>query len=277
MNNENILITGGEGVLGSYFSFGVRLDQKDLDITDLNMVMRVCIERKPQVIIHCAALTDLSFCEQNPDKAYLVNSVGTYHLALAARAIGAKLIYISTSGVFDGTKPEPYTEKDIPNPVNVYGHSKYLGELAVASILTDYLIVRTSWIFGGGKGRDTKFVGKIMSQVGNSEIKAVTDKLGSPTYAKDLANAIEKLIEEDSNGIIHLGGGVATRYDVANEIISITGSSASVEPITSEGLSAVYASGKNESMNESRYMRPWQGALREYVNMEWKSVIKETT
>ena len=264
------LITGGNGVLGSYCDFGTRMGRNELDVTDFNAVMNVCTDNKPKVIVHCAALTDLSFCEKNPDAAYLVNAAGTYHVALAARAVGAKLVYVSTSGVFDGTKAEPYTEEDVPNPVNVYGHSKYLGELAVAGMLANYLIVRTSWIFGGGKGKDSKFVGKILSQLEAPEIKVVTDKRGSPTYAKGLVCAIQKLLKEDRRGIVHVSGGDTTRYDIAKEIVSITGSAASVTPLASADFPSAYTSGKNESMMTSPYMRPWQKSLREYIQTEWK-------
>ncbi len=264
------MVTGSEGMLGSYVNFGVRFTKQTLDVTNLDAVLSVCHEYKPSTVVHLAGLTDLVFCERNPREAYLVNTTGTYHLALAARAIGAKLVYVSTSGVFDGTKKEPYTEEDVPNPVNVYGHSKYLGELAVRGILNDYLIVRTSWLFGGGRDSDKKFVGKILAQQNAIEVRAVTDKRGSPTYAKDLAGALKKLIEENRKGIVHVGGGVATRYDVSREALALIGSKASVVPVLSTEFSNVYLSGENESMSSSSYVRPWQEALAEYIEIEWK-------
>ena len=270
MNKQEILITGGDGVVGSYIDYGTRLSRSVLDVTDLVAVREICRKQMPKVIIHLAAATDLVRCEKEPAYAYLVNAVGTYHVALVAREIGAKLIYVSTSGVFDGSKVGPYVEKDAPNPVNTYGHSKYLGELAVVGLLSNYLIARTSWVFGGGRERDTKFVGKIMSQLQSPEIKVVTDKQGSPTYAKDLARAIQKLMEEDRQGIVHLGGGLATRFEVAKEIISITGSASSILPAVSNDFSSVYASGENESMELSTYMRPWEESLREYIETEWQ-------
>lgn len=272
MNGEEILITGGEGVLGSCFDFGMRMGKKDLDITDLNAVMNVCATVKPKVIIHCAALTDLAFCEQNPEKAYLVNAVGTYHLALAAQQVGAKLVYISTSDVFDGTKDEPYTEKDMANPTTVYGRSKHLGELAVRGTLENYLIVRISWMFGGGPGRDNKFVGNILRQKDAAEIRAVTDKRGSPSWAKDIAGAIEILVKEDVRGIQHVGGGIATRYEMAQEIASIMGWQTNVVPVNSSEFVSVYPIGENQSMPLSSYVRPWREGLREYMASEWGTI-----
>src|SRR3989344_8587931 len=195
------LITGSDGMVGSYIHFGVRMNHHSLDVTNLSNVMSVCTEHMPRVIINFAAATDLARCQQDPAYAYTVNSVGTYNLALAARRIGAKLVYISTFAVCDGTKKEPYTETDIPNPLNIYGHSKYLGELAASGILDDFLLVRASWIFGGGKDKDIKFVGKILKQLDKDEIKIITDKRGSPTYAKDLVASIRQLITENKKGI----------------------------------------------------------------------------
>jgi dTDP-4-dehydrorhamnose reductase len=270
MTPKDILITGGDGVLGSYCVFGTRLSQSDLDITDLNAVMKVCGEHKPKVIVHCVALTDLPFCEKNPEKAYLVNAVGTYHMALGARSVGAKLVYISTSDVFDGTKKDSYTVEDVPNPTTVYGMAKHLGELAVMSVLEDYIIMRISWMFGGGKGRDNKFVGKLLQQGAVSEIRATTDKRASPSWGKDIAEAIQKLITENKRGIYHVGGGVATKYDIAQEVIFITGWNTKVIPAVSSEFPSAYIIGENESMPLSPLVRPWKESLKEYIKTEWK-------
>jgi len=120
--------------------------------------MTVAKKYRPKVILHLAALTDLDYCEKNPAEAYLVNSVGTYNVALTAREVGAKLVYISTAGIFDGQKKGFYRESDLGNPQNHYGHSKYLGESAVQNILNDYIIARVCWMFGGGPTKDKKFV-----------------------------------------------------------------------------------------------------------------------
>lgn len=267
---DSILITGGGGALGSYCDFGTRVSKDDLDITDLNAVMKACADRKPKTIVHCAALTDLPVCEKNPEKAYLVNAVGTYHLALGARSVGAKLVYVSTSDVFDGKKKEPYTVDDAPNPTTVYGRSKHLGELAVRGILDDYIIMRISWMFGGGPDRDNKFVGKLLAQSPVSLIRAVTDKRASPSWGKDIAGAIQKLIQEDGRGVYHVGGGIATKYEMAQELVSIMGWETKVAPAVSSDFPSPYAIGENESMPLSPLVRPWKEALREYIETEWK-------
>lgn len=256
-------------MVGSYIEGGIKCGRKDLDITDLGEVLSVCEQYRPKAIIHLAALTDLAACEKNPAEAYKVNAVGAYHMALAARSVGAKLIYVSTSGVFDGKKKEPYIETDTPNPINVYGHSKYLGELAVKGVLDDALIVRTSWIFGGGKSKDKKFVGKMLAKKENAEVSVVTDKSGSPTYAKDLAQVLQAFALDTTRGVVHVGGGIATRYVVAKEIFALAGSGTVVLPSISSDVGGEYASGENESMPRFPRMRPWQDALREYIVVEW--------
>lgn len=269
MNIEHTLITGGDGVVGSYIDFGTRLGHTELDVTDLASIRAACKKYRPETIIHLAAATDLARCEAEPAYAYAVNAMGTYHVALVAREIGAKLIYVSTSGVFDGAKSQPYEPADIPNPVNVYGHSKYLGELAARGVLDDALVVRTAWVFGGGKEKDTKFVGKILAQAGGREVKVVNDRRGSPTYAKDLARALKTLVGQNASGIVHVGGGVATREELAKEALSLARSSAAVVPVRTADFTSVYASGENESMPTSPLVRPWRDALREYIETEW--------
>lgn len=274
---KDAFTTGADGMIGRYVDFGVRADHATLDVTDLSMVRAACRERMPKVIIHLGAATDLARCEQYPAYAHMVNTVGTYNVAIVAREIGAKLVYVSTSGVFDGTKEAPYIAGDIPNPLNHYGHSKYLGELAVRGIVDDHLIVRVCWVFGGGASRDAKFVGKIMRQLGQEEITAVSDKRASPTYGKDAINAIKHLIREGKRGTYHrVNVGVATRLDVASEIVDITGVRTKIISARSQSFSSAYATGLNESMAaESPCMRPWQDALREYIASEWPREIAQ--
>ena len=270
---DTALITGADGMIGSYIDFGVRTNHRSLDVTNLAEVMKVCHEHKPKLIIHLAAETDVDHCEHDETHAYNVNAVGTYNVATAAKRIGAKLVYVSTSGVFDGAKTEPYIEDDVPAPQTVYGHSKYLGELAVRGMLEDYLILRIAWVFGGGPKRDQKFVAKILKQLDKPEINVVSGKRGSPTYGKDLVAGMHRLVEEGKSGLYHMGNaGVPTRTDVVREIVRITGSRAKVTEVPPGffGLSADAGRPDNESMvSRVPYMRPWQDALAEYIRTEW--------
>ncbi len=269
------LITGSTGMVGSYINFGIKTDRRSLDITDLKEAVNVCKRYKPDTIIHLAAETDVDRCERDPEQAYLVNTIGTYNMAVAAKEVGAKLIYISTAAVFDGTKDDPYIETDVPNPQNYYARSKYLGELAVRGVMNDnYIIARAGWMFGGGPDRDLKFVAKIIPQFKNPEIKAVNDKFGSPTYGKDLVDGIKQLILSKANGIYHMSNkGVCSRYDIAMFIKDIIHSKTNIVSVDSSYFNLDAVRGNSEGMaSRVEIMRPWRDALKEYLETEWKKL-----
>jgi len=175
---------------------------------------------KPDFVVHAAAYTDVDGCESNPIRAYQVNSLGTYNVAEACRDSGCVLIYISTDFVFDGTLKRPYTEYDTPNPLSVYGCSKYRGECYVRQLLPGSYIVRAAWLFGGIK---KDFVNSIITQsLEKTELAVIEDQIGSPTYSHDLADAIFRLIKDprSSYGIWHItNGDFCTRYEFAVEIV----------------------------------------------------------
>lgn len=267
---QKLLVTGADGMVGSYVTAGVRLGRSDLDITDLRAVKKAVAAHTPTAILNLAAQTDLALCEREPETAYRVNAVGAYNLALAARSIGAKLVHVSTSGVFDGEKEMPYVESDQPNPVNVYGHSKYLGELAVLGVSEKNLVVRTSWVFGGGAENDKKFVGMMIKKIKEGDVSVVHDRYGSPTYAKDLMARVQQLVKEGASGIHHVAGaGSANRFEVAQCIARCMRPEAMVTPVSATVFPQSYRSGHNEAV-VAAHMRPWQEALEEYIAQEWK-------
>lgn len=273
---DKILITGAGGIIGSYVDFGIKTDQNNLDVSDPLSVFRLFKKHHPAVVIHLAAQTDMGVCEQNPDQCYRINSAGAYNIALAARETEAKMVYMSTDAVFDGVKKSSYYEGDTPHPVNHYGHSKHLGELAVQGILKDYILIRTSWVFGGGPKKDKKFVGKIMEQLykqKNKDIKAVNNSKSSPAYAKDLIAITKKLIAEDKKGIFHItNSGIATRYDMAKEILCILGMKNKLLPVKSNFFrTGAWSIDTGGLISKSIRLRPWQSALREYLETEWES------
>ena len=268
------LITGADGMVGSYLDFGIKTDRETLDVTNLTSVLEMVNKIKPKVILHLAALTDLDTGEKNPSLAYFINTVGTYNVALAARKIGAKLVYISSTGVFDGKKKGAYKENDIPNPMNHYGHSKYAGELIIQSMLSNYIIARACWMFGGGPTRDKKFIAKNIQQLKKpdvTEIKAVNDVKGSPTFGKDLVEALKKLITKNAKGIFHLTNkGVCSRYDVAKIIVGTLKPSVKVVGVNGDYFNLPAKRVTNESsVSRVNLMRPWQEALQEYLIVEW--------
>lgn len=272
---NKVLITGAGGMVGSYIDFGIKTNHRDLDITDFNEVMRVIKDHKPEAIIHLAAETDVDRCDRDPNYAYLINGVGTYNIATAAKEVGAKLVYVSTAGIFNGEKTGPYGEDDEPDPQNFYGRSKYMGELIVRGMLKDYIVARACWMFGGGPEKDLKFVGKIIRQFDKPEIKAVDDAYGSPTFGKDLIGAIKRLILNDAVGVFHLSNeGSCSRYEVAKFIIDTLKPEVKLSPVHLD-----YFPGANRVKNEvmsskEKLVRPWQEALEEYLKTEWKTATK---
>lgn len=274
INLDKVLITGANGMVGSYVDFGIKTNRRSLDITDLNEVLSVCKKYKPSAIIHLAAETDVDRCERDPEYAYMVNAVGTYHMAVAAKELGIKLVYVSTAGVFDGTKKNSYNEKDVPNPQNYYGRTKFLGELAVRGILDNYIIARVCWMFGGGPSKDQKFVAKIINQLDKPEIKVVTDQIGSPTFGKDLISGIKKLISQDARGIYNLANsGVCSRYEFAEMIVKNLGKKTKVIPVKMSDFKMDAPRTFNEGMvSKIKTQRSWQSALKEYLETEWKNL-----
>ena len=265
------LITGVDGMLGSYVDFGIRTNRQTLDLSLGPSVVYKAVAYQPSVIIHLAAQTNVDDSERNPESTFSTNSVGTYYLALAARKLKVPMVYISTSGIFDGQKKEPYTEDDEPNPQNIYSHSKYLGELAVRGLLNNYIIARIGWLFGGGPDKDRKFVGTILRQLEKPVTKVTEDQFGSPTYGKDVVKAICSLLIGGKRGIFNVvNKGIASRDALAKEIITIAGSTTKVESVLLSSFSFAATRIRNEGLtSENVQLRPWQEALREYYKSEW--------
>ena len=243
------------------------------DITKRNEVAAIIAKIDPDIVIHAAAMTDVDGCELDPKKAYKINSEGTKNVALACRAIGAALIYISTDFVFDGKRKNPYKETDKTNPLSIYADSKLKGEKAVKKVLKNHFILRTGWLYGKhGKN----FVDTILSKAKSEKVlKVVDDQIGSPTYTKDLAKAIHKFIDKVSpqNGIYHISNSRSVSwYNYTKEILRLVKSQTKVVPISSKELGRPAKRPKMSVLDNSKFvkftghkMRNWQKALKEYV------------
>ncbi|ABK14741.1 dTDP-4-dehydrorhamnose reductase [Methanothrix thermoacetophila] len=232
-----ILIFGAEGQLGTELCRV--LGHHDLapfshieaDVADLGAVLRQTERIRPDVIINSAAYTDVDGCESARDKAVLVNAIGARNAAIAARRAGAKFVHISTDYVFDGKKDGPYVEYDPPNPLNVYGWSKLLGERMVLEQNPDSFILRVAWLYGPA-GRN--FVKTMLSLArARDELRVVNDQRGTPTFAGDVANQIDLLIETESYGLYHCTSqGECTWYEFAVEIFRLLGMDLRVVPVS---------------------------------------------
>ncbi len=238
-----IFVTGNRGQLGQEMMRAFPNDVVDgadlpeLDITDEDLTHRTieaaaCPSGRPDVVVHAAALTDTRLCEDDPDLALRLNGLGTRNVALACRDTGAALVYVSTNEVFDGTKREPYVESDAPNPINSYGRSKLAGEEQAHSLVDRLYVVRTAWLWGGGE-RD--FPSKVLAAASQQpELTIVTDEVATPTYARDLAEAIARLVATGVYGVYHLtNAGECSRFDWAREVLRLAGrSDVTLKPTT---------------------------------------------
>lgn len=203
-----------------------------LDITDIDAVMSLVLAQKPDVIINCAALTNVDGCEKMWDLAYKINAIGPRNLAIAATVVGAKLVHVSTDYVFAGTERTPRTEFDTPDPISAYGKTKLEGEQFVRQFAEKFFILRTAWLYGDGKN----FV-KTMVRVAKThdEVSVVCDQFGSPTSAVELAKMIHFLEGTDNYGIFHATCEGETNWaDFTEAFYAKLGITAKVNHITSE-------------------------------------------
>jgi dTDP-4-dehydrorhamnose reductase len=274
-----VLVTGANGQLGreivqilkkeDYETFG--FNKTDLDITDNKKVTKVFSEISPDIVIHSAAYTQVDDAESKPELSYLINGIGTRNIAVAAEKTNAKLIYISTDYVFDGTADYPINEYENTNPISIYGKSKYAGEQYVRDLHSKFFIIRTSWVFGQyGKN----FVNTMLDLATRmDELKVVNDQVGCPTYTVDLSFKILELMNTDLYGIYHISNsGQCTWYELANYIFEVSKTNIKVNPCTTEDFprpaprpSYSVFEHLNLKLNNFTKMRHWEDAVKDYL------------
>ncbi|MBC7235669.1 MAG: dTDP-4-dehydrorhamnose reductase [Chloroflexi bacterium] len=267
-----VAITGSKGQLGRALMDSwqedelLGIDLPEQDITDLMALDARLRGFRPEVVIHCAAMTDVDGCERDPDAAYRINVLGTRNVAVAAERVGAALIYISTDYVFDGAKTEPYGELDEPNPLSVYGRTKWLGEEMVRHLCPRHYVVRVAWLYDRGPRNFVATVLRLADE--RDEVKMVTDEIGSPTYAPDVAAALRRLVCLPAYGTYHLpNAGICSRYAWAEEILRLAGRRDDLRLIPSENYQRAARVPKRVELRNffgaeiGITMRPWQEAL----------------
>lgn len=275
-----VLVTGVNGQLGydvvkelekrEHQAVGV--DREIMDLTSTQQI-KECIENvNPEAIIHCAAYTAVDKAEDEEELCRRVNAIATKEIAEYARLLDIPMIYISTDYVFDGTKDGEYTEEDIPNPINVYGKTKYEGEIYVQELLEKYYIVRISWVFGenGNNFIDTM----LRLAKDRDKLNVINDQIGSPTYTKDLAPLLVDMIETDKYGIYHATNeGYCTWYEFAKEIFKIANLNIEVTPIDTSEYPTKAMRPRNSRISKEKLkkynfynLKNWKCALEDYIS-----------
>jgi len=274
------LITGAGGMLGRDLADEltargedvVALAKADLDIADAREAIAVIVEKRPTIIVNCAAYTKVDAAEENESLANAINGSSVEFLAQAANEAGALLVQISTDFVFDGTKRRPYDINDATHPLSVYGRSKLLGELA-ATHAERHLVVRTSWLFGVN---GHNFVEAIRNQIakGTNPLRVVDDQRGRPTYTPHLASAIIRLAQLDARGIAHYADDdECSWFDFAHAIVEETGADTIVKPVSTREFPRLAVRPAYSVLSTERYerltgVRPesWREGLRDYLS-----------
>ncbi|MEG0257887.1 MAG: dTDP-4-dehydrorhamnose reductase [Christensenella sp.] len=263
-----ILVTGVKGQLGydmvrqldarGIENKGVDID--DFDLTDASAVLDYVQSYKPTCIVHCAAYTAVDRAESEREKCCAVNVTGTKNVAAAAKATGAEMMYISTDYVFDGcSKNTPWEADDKKDPQNVYGETKYAGELEVQKLLTDYYILRICWVFGKNGSNFIKTMLRLAQS--NDEISVVCDQYGAPTYTYDVARLMCDIIESHKFGVYQASNeGDTTWYDFACEIFKQAGKSIKVNPVTAAEYAKKYPTAASRPTNSRMSKRSLDAA-----------------
>jgi len=276
-----ILVTGARGLLGTDLvpvleASGHQVlatDIEELDITDGDKVMAFISTEKPEIVINCAAYTQVDKAEEERDKAFAVNWLGVQNLALACSFHKISFCHISTDYVFNGEKDTPYTPFDLPDPINTYGWSKWLGEECLLTICSRYFLLRTSWLYGRG---GANFVDTILTKARKEkEIRVVSDQRGSPTWSANLARFINFIITTEKYGLYHVTdeteGGISW-FEFAREIVNLAGLQAEVIPVSSKEFPRPARRPRNSVLDLSwtritfNYHFPnWRDSLRQYL------------
>lgn len=274
-----VLVTGVKGQLGydvvkRLEKSGIEcrgVDIQDFDLTNEEETKKYLLSYQPDAVIHCAAYTAVDKAEDEREKCYKINVTGTRYLAESCRALGSKMVYISTDYVFDGQGTEPFEVTDTPNPINYYGQVKYEGELEVKKAVDKFFIIRISWVFGINGGNFVKTMIRLGKE--NARQKVVSDQIGSPTYTYDLARLIRDMVVTEKYGIYHATNeGYCSWAEFASEIFKKAGLATDVNPIKTEDYPSRAIRPKNSRLSKKgldlagfKRLPDWKDALSRYI------------
>lgn len=277
---SKILITGAKGQLGTILGHKlseqnkvIPLSSKELDITDITKVLECVQSVKPDIIINCASYNKVDDAEVEAEECMKVNELGVHNLAVATQKMSTLLVHISTDYVFDGNKNEPYTELDVPRPINIYGLSKYRGEAAISSIKENHLIIRTSWLYSDLDRKGNFFNTIYKLAYSRERLNVINDQIGTPTNAYELSDKIIELIKSGKTGLYHCSGeGKCSRYEFASKIVELIKAPCKVFPITTLEYGQKAERPKYSVLDNGKYIRDtgdsiaqWDKELQEFV------------
>lgn len=260
-----------------------------VDMRDLPSYREAVKTFNPDYLFHLGALTDLEYCEQHSKEAWHTNTLAVENAVYIANELDIPLLYISTAGIFDGSK-DTFDDWDLPNPIGIYARSKYAGELFVQQYCRRHLICRAGWMMGGGPRKDKKFIQKIMAQLraGNQQLYIVDDKLGTPTYTHDFARTVQYLLQNEYWGLYNMVcDGVTDRLEVASELLRATGLSneITITPVSSAHFKETYFAPRPSSerlintkleLRKANQMRDWKTCLHEYIQLYYQGYLDKT-
>ena len=274
-----VLVTGAKGQLGTDLMNelekrgieGIGVDVQEMDITDAEACRRVIKHSGADAVIHCAAYTAVDAAEQNMELCRKVNADGTRNIAEVCKGLDIKMMYISTDYVFNGQGTRPWEPDDSRSPLNVYGQTKYEGELAVEELVEKFFTVRIAWVFGvAGKN----FI-KTMLRLGKERgaVSVVDDQVGSPNYTYDLARLLVDMIQTDKYGRYHATNeGLCSWYEFACEIFRKAGMNVDVAPVPASEYPTKAKRPENSRMSKEKLtengferLPSWQDALERYL------------
>src|SRR5271168_595806 len=278
-----VTIFGASGLLGKALlrewsgDTVTGLSSRDADIRDAKRVQHAMRETRPEWIVLAAADTDVDGCESNPELAFAVNRDGAVNVAVAAKKVGARLVFLSSDYVFDGKRTTPYETGDARNPQSVYGQTKAEAEIKLLELMPDCCIARTSWLFGiGGKCFPDTILKLAASR---AALDVVNDQRGCPTYAVDLARAIVQLCRNQASGIVHVtNAGDCTWFEFAQEIVRKAGLATTVRPVSSQQMARPAPRPAYSVLSPARLnsfgieMPPWRDALQRYLEQRRNAV-----
>ena len=270
-----VLVTGARGQLGQDLTSLLKDDEvhatdfAELDIADREAVTALVRDLRPEWVINVAAYNDVDGAESAERQAFSINAAGPGNLADAAAAVSAGMLHISSDFVFDGTKGSPYTEDDRTNPLNVYGRSKYEGDLRVLNSKASAIVLRTAWLYGL---RGKNFVKAILERAKQGRpLEVVSDQVGSPTYTRDLADAISRVIRTPARGLFHVtNAGACSRFEFAKAIVR---GAVEVRPITTADSGRRARRPASAPLTSVRWeaaglppLRSWEAALKDFLD-----------